>query len=180
MKKIKFLLTVIVVLAGTFVYVSCQNSEIEPIEEQESSQELKGVQEYRAALINLSNGVNSRSMDEEPSQKDVETLVEVSREFLIQNDITSEDLGIEDEEILAVVAMALLDYQKTVVDQPISRTTAGGCVLEALGVREVVNAVGKGAAKKVAKVAAKAVLKKAIPYVGWGFFIYDYVACVVE
>lgn len=59
MKKIKFLLTVIVVLAGTFVYVSCQNSEIEPIEEQESSQELKGVQEYRAALINLSNGVNS-------------------------------------------------------------------------------------------------------------------------
>lgn len=119
-------------------------------------------------------------MDEEPLQKDVETLVEVSREFLIQNDITSEDLGIEDEEMLAVVAMALLDYQKTVVDQPISRTTVGGCVLEALGVREVVNAAGKGAAKKVAKVAAKAVLKKSIPYVGWGFFIYDFVDCVVE
>lgn len=101
MKKKKLLFTVIAMLAGIFVYVSCQNSEIEPIEEQESFQELKGVQEYRAALINLSNGVNSRSMDEEPSQKDVETLVEVSREFLFQNDITSEYLGIEDEELLA-------------------------------------------------------------------------------
>lgn len=71
MKKIKFLFPVIAMLTGILVYVSCQNSEIEPIEEQESSQELKGVQEYRAALINLSNGVNSRSMDEEPSQKDM-------------------------------------------------------------------------------------------------------------
>lgn len=142
-------------LAGIFVYVSCQNSEIEPIEEQESFQELKGVQEYRAALINLSNGVNSRSMDEELSQKDVETLVEVSREFLFQNDITSEYLGIEDEELLAVVAMALLDYQKTVVDQPISRTTVGGCVLEAIGVREVVNAIGKNAVKKLQRLLQK-------------------------
>ncbi len=180
MKKIKFLFTVIAMLAGIFVYVSCQNSEIEPIEEPESALELKGVQEFRTALINLSNGVNSRSFDEEPSQKDIETLVEVSRDFLAQNDITKEDLDIEDDEMLAVVAMALLDYQKTVVDQPVSRTTAGGCVLEALGVREVVNAAGKGAVKKVAKVAAKAVLKKAIPYLGWGLFIYDYVACVVE
>ena len=155
MKKKKLLFTVIAMLAGIFVYVSCQNSEIEPIEEQESFQELKGVQEYRAALINLSNGVNSRSMDEEPSQKDVETLVEVSREFLFQNDITSEYLGIEDEELLAVVAMALLDYQKTVVDQPISRTTVGGCVLEAIGVREVVNAIGKNAVKKLQRLLQK-------------------------
>ena len=155
MKKKKLLFTVIAMLAGIFVYVSCQNSEIEPIEEQESFQELKGVQEYRAALINLSNGVNSRSMDEESSQKDVETLVEVSREFLFQNDITSEYLGIEDEELLAVVAMALLDYQKTVVDQPISRTTVGGCVLEAIGVREVVNAIGKNAVKKLQRLLQK-------------------------
>lgn len=155
MKKKKIVFTVIAMLAGIFVYVSCQNSEIEPIEEQESFQELKGVQEYRAALINLSNGVNSRSMDEEPSQKDVETLVEVSREFLFQNDITSEYLGIEDEELLAVVAMALLDYQKTVVDQPISRTTVGGCVLEAIGVREVVNAIGKNAVKKLQRLLQK-------------------------
>ena len=75
MKKIKFLFTVIAMLAGIFVYVSCQNSEIEPIEEPESALELKGVQEFRTALINLSNGVNSRSFDEEPSQKDIETLV---------------------------------------------------------------------------------------------------------
>ncbi len=69
MKEIKFLLTVITMLVGMVVYVSCQNSEFEPTEEQESYQGLKGVQEFGTALINLSNGVDSRAIDEGSSQK---------------------------------------------------------------------------------------------------------------
>ena len=92
--------------------------------------------------------------------------------------ISKEDLGIEDDEMLPIVAMSLLDYQKTM--SPTSRTTAGGCVLEALGVREVVNSAGKGAAKYITKAVAKAVVKKAIPYIGWGWFAWDYIACVTE
>lgn len=179
MKKIKFLITAVCLLAGIFVYVSCQSSDVEPVENTESCDEVRGVQEYRQALIQLTQSSMSRSEDEEPTKEDIEQLVEISREFLLQNDITTEDLSIEEnDEIIAVVAMALLDYQKSVA--PISRTTAGGCVLEALGVKEVVKSAGKGAAKYVAKAVAKAALKKAIPYVGWGLFVWDYVACVTE
>lgn len=141
---------------------------------------MKGVQEFRIALINLSNGVNSRAIDEGPSQKDIEILVELSREFLAQNDINSEELGIEDEDLLAVVAMVLLDYQKNVVDQLGSRTTAGGCVLEALGIREVVNAAGKGAVKKVVKVTAKALLKKVVPYFVGNYIYLPYLCAMVR
>lgn len=178
MKRLKFLITAVCLLAGIFVYVSCQNSE-DLVDNTENTDEIRGTQEYKQALIQLTQNSISRSENEDPTKEDIEKLVEISRDFLLQNNITSEDLNIgENDELIAVVAMALLDYQKSVA--PISRTTAGGCVLEALGVREVVNSAGKGAAKYVAKAVAKAALKKAIPYVGWGFFVWDYVACVTE
>lgn len=179
MKKTKFLITVVCLLAGIFVYVSCQSYYVEPVENTEGCNEVRGVQEYRQALIQLTQSSISRSKDGEPTKDDIEQLVEISREFLLENDITTEDLSIdENDEIIAVIAMALLDYQKSVA--PISRTTVGGCVIEALGVREVVKSAGKGATKYVVKAVAKAVVKKAIPYVGWGFFVWDYVACVIE
>jgi hypothetical protein len=179
MKKIKFIITAVCLLTGVLVYVSCQSSDVEPIECTDDYDEMRGVQEYRQALIQLNQSSMSRSEDEEPTKEDIEQLVEISREFLLQNDITTEDLSIEEnDEIIAVVAMALLDYQKSVTS--ISRTTIGGCVIEALGVKEVVKSVGKGAAKYVAKAIAKAALKKTIPYVGWGLFVWDYVDCITE
>lgn len=163
-----------------FLFTSCQSSDLEPTENKKEEEAIKGVKQFKSSLAKLSNEVNSRSIDEEPSCKDIELLIEISKNFLGENEISIEELGINDEEMLPVLAMAILDYQKTLIDAPASRTTAGGCVLEALGVKEVINATGKGIAKKVAKAAAKAVLKRAVPYVGWGLFIYDYITCVVE
>lgn len=179
MKQIKILILIVTVLTGVITYSSCQSSESEPIENVENSQSLKGVEEFRASLIQLSQKSISRSTDEDPSEKEIEELVNNSRDFLAKNDITNEDLDIEeDDEILAVVAMGLLDYQKTV--NPISRTTTGGCILEALGVKDIVASAGKSAVKYVAKAVANAALKKAIPYVGWGLFAWDFISCVTE
>ncbi len=165
-------------LAGMLMCISCQNTVEEPVDIPATSQKLEGVEEYRTALIQLSQTSESRNEDEDPSAEDILNLIEYSREFLLLNGISKEDLGIEDDEMLPIVAMSLLDYQKTM--SPTSRTTAGGCVLEALGVREVVNSAGKGAAKYITKAVAKAVVKKAIPYIGWGWFAWDYIACVTE
>lgn len=179
MKKTKFLIITMCFLASVSIYVSCQNSESEPVVSVENAEEMKGAQEYKQALIQLKSSAMTRSSNEEPSKEDVQELVEISREFLQQNGITGADLNIEEnDEIMAVVAMALLDYQKSI--DPMTRTTAGGCVLEALGVKEIVKSAGKGAVKYVAKAVAKAALKKTIPYVGWGLFVWDYVACVTE
>lgn len=162
------------------MFISCQSSEQEYLTQNETLQEIKGVHEFKLALNNLSNDVDSRSLDEDPTDRDIETLIEISRDFLNRNEITCDELEINDDEIIAVIALAILDYQKTELNFTSSRTTAGGCVLEALGVKEVINATGKGVAKKIAKATAKAVLKRAVPYIGWGLFIYDYIACVVE
>jgi hypothetical protein len=53
-------------------------------------------------------------------------------------------------------------------------------VLQALGVKEIVETAGKAGAKQVAKVVAKVALKKAIPYLEWAMFAWDYIECVTE
>lgn len=179
-KKVRILISIVVVLTVGLVYVSCQNSENESdfFKNIHDSKEVLGCGDFKKSLLQLSNSSSTRTNSGMPSEEDIKNLVDLSQAFLLQNNITAEDLEIDDEEILVVVAMSLLDYQKIVYSS--TRTTAGGCLIEALGVREVVNSAGKGAVKYVAKAVAKVALKRAIPYVGWGMFAWDFIACVAE
>lgn len=179
MKKGMFFYSTLCVLTAILICVSCQNSDVEKVDEPESTGEVRGWQEYRQALTQLSQRSVSRSNDQEVSKEDIKQLVEISRGFLLQNDITCNDLNMEnDDELIAVVAMALLDYQQSI--DPESRTTFGGCVIEALGVKEIISSAGRGATKHVAKAVAKVALKRAVPWLGWGMFAWDLAACYYE
>lgn len=179
MKQIKILVSIVFVLTGMIIYTSCQNVETEPIESYENTQSLTGVENFKTALQHLSQNSITRSNGEEPSEDEIKELATLSRVFLEENNITDEDLeSVRDDEMVTLVALSLLDYDNVV--NPATRTTAGGCVLEALGVKEVVESLGKGATKKVVKVVVKKVVKKAIPYVGWVCFAWDYISCVTE
>lgn len=168
------------------IYVSCENSEIEPINNSNCIIDIKGADEFKNSLRDLSGKAISRSGCDDHLAEDIETLIEISHEFLERNEIALEDLNIKngEDEILVIVAMSLLDYQNisesTDNQTYVGRTSPGGCVLQALGVKEIVETAGKAGAKQVAKVVAKVALKKAIPYLGWAMFAWDYIECVTE
>lgn len=164
-------------LAGMFVYTSCQSSDVDPVNNEDITQNLKGVQQFKTSLVQLSQHSLSRSGNEEPTEEDIKNLVEISRIFLEQNEITNEDLDLnENDELIAVVALFLMDYQKSIANAHYSRTTVGGCLIEALGFKELAT----GSLKKIAKTAAKVAVKRMVPYVGWGLFAWDYIECITE
>ena len=74
--------------------------------------------------------------------------------------------------------MAVAEYDMQMSNQ--TESTLGGCVLEALGVRDVIDSLGKAALKKIAKVVAKQALKRAIPYVGAAITAYAFVDCMLD
>ena len=84
------------------------------------------------------------------------------------------DVFDQDDPRLAIVAMAIADVDRINNNAAVSRTTFGGCVLEGLGVKGLVNGMGKKAA---AKIIGKFLLKRAIPYIGWALFAYDFIDC---
>lgn len=103
-----------------------------------------------------------------------------SETFLEANGITYEDLDVnEGDEVIAAIALCLVEYIKDMDETSISltRTTVGGCILQAVGVKEILT---EPTVKLAAKAIGKAVCKKAVPYIGWGLFAIDFVACVVE
>lgn len=167
----------IVAMFGMIFCVSCQSSDVDPVDNGDVVEHLNGVQQYRTSLIQLSQGVLSRSENEEPSEEEIKELVEVSRIFLEQNDITNEDLDLnENDELIAVVALFLMDYQKSIINAKLSRTSPGGCLIEALAIKDLAT----GSLKQIAKTAAKVAVKRFTPYVGWGLFAWDYISCITE
>lgn len=70
--------------------------------------------------------------------------------------------------------MGLAEY--TITQSVQTKTTPGGCLLQSLGLKDV----GKVAVKQLAKQVGKAVLKKAVPYVGWGLFAIEMACCLTE
>lgn len=164
-------------LLGTF---ACTNYDADTTIVAEPVTDVAGLKTYRAELLKLTQQTYSRSAEMEPTQEDIKKLVEVSTVFLNENNITPQELGLkEGDERIAIVALAILDYQNVVVNSSVSRTTLGGCVLQALGIKEVLDNLGKQAVKKVATVVAKAALKKAVPWIGWGLCAYELIDCAV-
>lgn len=67
---------------------------------------------------------------------------------------------------IAVITIGIAEYNLSLKVQ--TRTTIGGCLLQSLGL------------KGVGKQFGKAVLKKAVPYVGWGLFAVETAMCITE
>lgn len=175
-----FFRSLIIMSAISFLTISCLSSNDEPQMQDESDVAIVGTSEYKAALINLHESSMSRS-DDEPTEEEVAALIQLSKDFLKQNDIANEDLGLNnDDEIIPIVAMALLEYQNSIEASYESRTTVSGCIIEAFGIKEIIEQPAKYGAKQVAKIVAKAALKRVIPYVGWTIFAWDFISCVTE
>lgn len=151
------------------------------VETETDSEPITGTEAYIHMLSNLkvSEASQSRSIDDESEVSDetIQSLISISQEYLAINDIDMSDIFDQDDPRLAIVAMAIADVDRLSNNTVVTRTTFGGCVLEGLGVKGLVNGMGKKAA---AKAIGKLLLKRAIPYIGWGLFAYDFIDCMVE
>lgn len=151
------------------------------VETEIDSEPIIGTASYIQMLSNLKESETSqtRSLDDESEVSDetIQSLIYISQEYLALNDIDMSDVFDQDDPRLAIVAMAIADVDRINNNAAVSRTTFGGCVLEGLGVKGLVNGMGKKAA---AKIIGKFLLKRAIPYIGWSLFAYDFIDCMIE
>lgn len=162
---------------------ACDSNSVDfpSINVEEDSEPIKGTTSYIQKLSNIKATEEFRSRssvdEEEVSDVAIQSLVNISHDYLHANNIDMSDMFESDDPRIAIVAMAIADIDKTLDNSSVTRTSIGGCVLEGLGVRGLVNGLGKKAA---AKAIGKLLLKRAIPYVGWGLFAYDFIDCMTE
>ncbi len=130
---------------------------------------------YRIKQLSQSDSRNSELS--EPLEESINDFVALSQDYLELNDIDLSEYFDNDDPRIALVALAIADIDRTLNTTPTSRTTIGGCVLEGLGIKALIEGPGKKAA---AKIIAKALLKRAVPVVGWGLFAYDFIDCMTE
>lgn len=173
MKKLVSFFTM-VFIAITFIFVSCNKNEI-PKEIDTDSTEILGTSEFLANLSYIKPTLTkSGEITEDDAREMIASALEVSISYLEENNYdVSEVFSLDDPRIIWV-ATGLAEYDKMYGLE--TRTTVGGCILEAIGVNELV----KSSEKKVAKAIAKQVVKKAIPYIGAALTAIDFIWCVVE
>ncbi|MEE0236532.1 MAG: hypothetical protein UD961_10295 [Bacteroidales bacterium] len=179
MKKIAFIGLIFLVIG----LVSCSKQQAVPVVENEVSDatSMTWTDGYIKALSNISSAMETKvgECDDETLTLAAE-LVEVSKLYLEYNDL---DISIYFDDPydyrIAVVAMALAELDRQ--PEAVTKTTVGGCALEALGVDALVEGgIKKIGAKAALKIVSKQVLKKAIPYVGWAIAAVDFAACIAE
>lgn len=172
MKKLSYLFVALLAIS----LASCNDSETIP----ENSQEvvkLVGTSNYLSNLSKAANCVGTRSL---PTEQDsvVAVIVDESLLFLESNGIDyKEFFENEKDPRIALFAMTLVELEKHGLYQGETRSSVSECAISAFGLEELVT---QGLTKAVVKATAKAVLKKAIPYVGWGIFAVDMIYCLTE
>lgn len=174
MKKIiYFISTNMLLLLFCFIVTSC-SSEDSTLETSSDKIEIKGVPTYISKIGEIVKHEETRSVTEEQTET-VPLLVKESIDFLQLNDIDYKEFFTDNSDPrIAVYAIAIAELQKAETLQPTTRTTFGGCVLEGLGIR------GLASGKVAVKVIGKVLIKRAIPYVGWGLFAIDMAMCLTE
>ena len=174
MKK-KFLLIYVIAFAITMQSCSSDSYNEEPLSD---VVEIIGTQDYVAGLNSvLKDGLTKSVNDQEDTI--VPELLLLSKEYLNNNNIDyCEFFGDSEDDRIIVFALALAEYNKIVYYNSITRTTVGGCVLQAMGLRALVQ--GKGITRAAIISLGKAIAKKAVPYLGWGLFAIDMAMCIAE
>lgn len=165
----------ILLIVGTFVLVSLSscssNDEALP---SDTTETVKGTSNF---IAQLNSNVSSSATRSESEEEILPLIIKESIEYLNANNISyKEFFEDENDPQIAILAMGLAEYDKC-YNLANTRTSVGGCVLEAIGVKDLVSGAG---AKIVAKQVGKALLKKAVPYVGWGIFAVDMAMCLAD
>ncbi|MCQ2167429.1 MAG: hypothetical protein MJY69_02010 [Bacteroidales bacterium] len=181
MKKI-FLASVVTLTVCTLVFSGCNKDSISEevdLESIESSEAVVGTSDYIAQLATLAPTLTkSGELSEEDARIMIAPLLAESIKYLADNGYDClEDFETLEDPRITWVAMGLAELD---LDVPETKSTVGGCVLQAIGLDA---ALEKGLAKKavkktIKKIATKAVAK-AIPYVGEVLIAADFVYCLV-
>lgn len=171
MKKI---FTLIVLLATAFsLFVSC--NKISEGTGEPSGIEIVGTADFLSNLNSIKPTISKGGeiTEEEAAALLAPALLE-SKNYLEENGYDFREDFTENDPRIIWVATGLAEYDKLYLHA--TKTTVGGCVLQAIGVTEIVKSGGK----KLVKAIAKQALKKAIPYVGAALVAVDFIACVTE
>ena len=159
-------------------FVGCNNDE-EVIDNASYNEviELVGTQSYLNNLKTLIGAPETRTVKEDEDSI-VPLIVEESIKYLNANKIDYKEFFEDDSDPrIAVFVMGIVEIEKTSKMASFTRTTVMGCVLQAVGVKDLAT---KGLTNAAVKALGKAVAKKAIPYVGWGLFAIDMGMCLTE
>jgi len=106
-------------------------------------------------------------------------ILEASYIYLADNGYDfSEDFDSEDDPRIAWVAFGLAEYDLHYCNA--TKTSIGGCVLQAIGVAGLVDKYKEKAVKVLVKAIAKEVAKKIVPYVGAAITVGDFIWCMVD
>jgi len=162
-------------LVSALLFSSCnvQPGEIERTNEQTS---IVGTEHFIASLSSA-KPVRFKSFDvtDEDARAMIEPIMILSKAYLEANEYDfTEDFDDPDDPRIAWVALALAEYDRSYGIA--TKTSVGGCVLQAIGVGDLLHKGGK----KLAKAIAKQALKKAIPYVGAALLVGDFVWCMLD
>lgn len=166
------LLTCLFIITGLFMVSCTSNEEVFNLKENAKAENAVGTEEFLNRLHLIAYSPQTRTIESDSAM--IPQLIEVSIAYLEQNGISyTEFCQEQNDPRIAVIAMGIAEHFKGrgIVT---TRGDLDDCVLTAVGIKEI----GEGSVKKIAKQIGKAVLKKAIPYVGWGLFAVDLVYCL--
>ena len=179
MKKIKYFALFIIF----FGLMGCNTTKYEITEEY-----VEGTQVFLGALQKhiKKYDLNTKSLEEAP-EPCMSEMVALSRDYLEVNDIDLSEYFEEEDPRLAIVAMLIAEIDSTSQiqqeDGP-SFHDITTCLVEAVGLGAIFEAIEgkltKQVAIAIAKKTAKKLAVKAIPYIGWGIAAYDFIDCLSE
>lgn len=169
----KTLIVTCLSLFFVFNFSACSSNEEMENVPVKSKEQCIGTEKFITNLKSILSSRPIRGIENEEAM--VPELIESSIDFLNKNGISYEDFCQDkNDPRIAIIAMGIAEY--TISETVQARTTVGGCLLQSLGLK----GVGEQSVKKIAKQVGKAVLKKAVPYVGWGLFAVEMAMCITE
>lgn len=173
MKKTNLFVCIIMLILISITMSCSSNKDIDEVVINTDKQ-IVGNDKYVSSVKLILNNTPTRGIQQDEAM--LPDLIKSSKSFLLENGISYSDYFKDPEDPrIAVLALGMAEYAKT-SSSSLTRTSLGGCVLEAVGVKDL----GKAGAKAIAKRIGKAVLKRAVPYVGWGLFAIDMAMCLAD
>lgn len=176
MKKIFFAVTA---LAIAFFLCGCENKHIQEHAIDEQSDVVGTSLFLSKVLVQAPFLTKTGEVSEEEAREFLLPIMEASHIYLEENGYDfKEDFDSADDPRIAWVAFGLAEYDR--LYGLATKTSPGGCVLQAIGVAGLLKGYKKQAIKAIAKVVAKEVAKKAVPYIGAAITIGDFIWCMMD
>lgn len=158
---------------------ACENK---PIQEQSIDEhtDVIGTSLFLAkVLVQTPFLTKSGEITEEEAKEFMMPIMDASLIYLKDNgyDI-NDDFDSADDPRIAWVAFGLAEYDK--LNSLATKTSLGGCVLQAIGIAGLLEKYKEKAIKTLVKIIAKEVAKKAVPYIGAAITVGDFIWCMLD